>query len=115
VPVSQGTRKPRPGFGFRAALPDAGARRRDREATARALRDARHAARQAATALAASQRALALAKTERARLQDQLQFALKKIDDAAAEVRTCEARVAEAGHAQSHLEAKLAALAARNE
>lgn len=100
----------------RAARRDAEARKREEQARRRArvtiekaLRDARHAGKKADAALVDARRMLAHAKEERARLQDQLQFAIKKIDDAAEDVRTCEGRVAQAGQEQSHLEAKLAA------
>jgi hypothetical protein len=85
-------------------------RRRERTAIEKALGDARRAARKAEAALAEARRTLARSKESRDRLQDQLQFAIKKIDDAASDVRVCEERAARAGQEQSHLEAKLAAM-----
>jgi hypothetical protein len=86
------------------------ARRHERAAIEQSLREARKAARSADAALAEARRTFARAKAARERLQDQLQFAVKQIDDAAGDVRTCEQRVAQAGQAQAHLEAKLAAM-----
>lgn len=86
------------------------ARRRAQAALERSLRDARRAVRAAEAALADAQRTFARAKGTRDRLQDQLQFAVKQIDDAASGVRACEQRVAQAGQARSHLAAKLAAM-----
>jgi DNA repair exonuclease SbcCD ATPase subunit len=85
-------------------------RRREIAATTKALRSARQEARNAETLLAQAQRGLARVKQERDRLQDQLQFAVKQIDDAASDVREREQQLARAGQEQSRLEAKLAAL-----
>jgi hypothetical protein len=89
---------------------EAAARRQARAAIERDLRASRQAAKQAEAALAESRRTLARERETRERLQDQLQFAAKKIDDAAGDVRVCEERVAKAAQERSHLEAKLAAM-----
>jgi hypothetical protein len=89
---------------------DEKARRRERAAIEKALREARRDATKAAAALADARRTLTRAKDARARLQDQLQFAVKTIDDASGDVRTCEERAAKAGQAEAHLEARLGAL-----
>jgi hypothetical protein len=86
------------------------ARRRERAAIETELREARRDATTAAAALADARRTLTRAKDARARLQDQLQFAVKTIDGASGDVRACEERAAKAGQAQAHLEAKLGAL-----
>jgi len=90
------------------------ARRKEIAGIDKALRDARAEARKAETELAAARKALAREKAERDHLQDQLQFAMKKIDNAVADVRAREQRVAQAGQELSHLEAKLASLGSRD-
>jgi hypothetical protein len=85
-------------------------RKRERQVTDHALREARKDAKAAESALNSSRRVLAQAKEERQRLQDQLQFAIKKIDDASTAVREGEQKVARATQEQARLEAKLETL-----
>jgi hypothetical protein len=89
-------------------------RRREMAATIRALRAARQDGRKADADLAQAQRALARARQERDRLQDQLQFAVKQIEDAASAMRAREQQVAQAGQEASRLEAKLESLKGRD-
>jgi len=91
---------------------DAVARRRDRAATEKALRAARQDARRAESLVAGARTELARAKDARDRLQDQLQFAVKEIDDAVVRVAEGEQRLARAAQERSRLEAKLAELRA---
>jgi chromosome segregation ATPase len=86
---------------------EAATRRRELAATKKALSAASRAARQAETAVEASRRALAATRQERDRLQDQLQFAVKKIDSAAADLREREARLIAAKQEVARLEEKL--------
>jgi hypothetical protein len=81
--------------------------RRELAATKKALSAASREARQAETAVEASRRALAATRQERDRLQDQLQFAVKKIDSAAGDLREREARLAAAKQEVARLEEKL--------
>lgn len=94
----------------RAIKKAADARKRERSQTEQALREARKDATKAEAALARARRELASAKAERERLQDQLLFAMKRIDDASAEVRTSEQAAAQTKQEQSRLEAQLAKL-----
>jgi hypothetical protein len=86
---------------------EAETRRREFAATKRALGSASREARQAETAVEAARRALAGTRQERDRLQDQLQFAVKKIDSAAAVLREREARLTAAKQEVARLEEKL--------
>ncbi len=85
-------------------------RRRDMAETIRALRAAKQDGRKAEAALGQAQRALVRVRQERDRLQDQLQFAVKQIEDAANEVREREQQRAQAEQEASRLEGKLNAL-----
>jgi len=85
-------------------------RRRDMAETIRALRAAKQDGRKAEAALAQAQRALVRVRQERDRLQDQLQFAVKQIEDAANEVRAREQQRAQAEQEASRLDSKLQAL-----
>ena len=82
-------------------------RRREMAETIRGLRAAKQDGRKANAVLAEAQRALARARQERDRLQDQLQFAVKQIEDAAIDVREREQQVARAAQEASRLEGKL--------
>jgi hypothetical protein len=84
------------------------ARRREQADTLKSLRAARQEAREAESAVASAQRDLVRARETRDRLQDQLQFAVKKIEDAANAVRTQEDHLAQARREHDRLEAKLA-------
>jgi hypothetical protein len=86
------------------------ARRKEIASIEKEVRLVRADARKAEAAVAAARKALAQEKAERDRLQDQLQFAMKKIDDASNDVRERERELAQATQEQSHLEAKLATL-----
>lgn len=86
---------------------EAQARLRELAATKKALTSASREARQAETAVEAARRALATARQERDRLQDQLQFAVKKIDSAAADLREREARLGAAKQEVVRLEERL--------
>lgn len=86
---------------------EADARRRELATTSAALRTASREARQAEASVASARRALAGARGERDRLQDQLQFAVKKIDTAAADLREREASHTAAAQEVARLEAKL--------
>ena len=86
------------------------ARRRQLDETAKALKDVRLDAKRADADLARERQALSAARDQRDRLQDQLQFAAKKIEDSGASVRKLEQRAAQAGQEASRLEAKLAEL-----
>jgi len=86
------------------------ARRRDQAQTIKALRAAKLDARRAEGELQSAQRDLARAREARDRLQDQLQFAVKKIDDAAGVVRAGEEELAQARREATRLEARLAML-----
>jgi hypothetical protein len=86
------------------------ARRKEIATIEKDLRVARADAKKAEAALATARKVLTREKDERQRLQDQLQFAMKKIDDASADVREREGELSRAAQEQSHLEAKLATL-----
>ena len=86
---------------------EAETRRRELAATKKALASASREARQAETSVEAARRALATARQERDRLQDQLQFAVKKIDSAAADLRERETRLTAARQEVARLEEKL--------
>ncbi len=88
------------------------ARKREIEVTRAELTATRDEHREARTALAASERELARARAVRDRLQDQLQFAVKAIDDRAAVVRSREEAAARTEREQARLEAKLETLRA---
>ena len=85
-------------------------RRRDMAETIRALRAAKQDGRKAESALAQAQRSLVRVRQERDRLQDQLQFAVKQIEDAANDVREREQQRARAEQEASRLDGKLKAL-----
>lgn len=82
-------------------------RRREIAATKKALGAATRDARHAEAAVESAKRTLTSARQERDRLQDQLQFALKKIDAAAAELREREATHTTAKQEVARLEEKL--------
>lgn len=87
-------------------------RRRDMADTIRALRAAKQDGRKAEAALGQAQRTLVRVRQERDRLQDQLQFAVKQIEDASNEVREREQQRARAEQEASRLDAKLKTLRA---
>lgn len=82
-------------------------RRREMAETIRALRATKQDGRKAEAALAQAQRTLVRVRQERDRLQDQLQFAVKQIEDAANEVRERDKQRAQAEQETSRLETKL--------
>jgi hypothetical protein len=84
--------------------------KRERHDTEKSLREARHDAKAAETALNATRRNLARAKEERERLQDQLQFAIKKVEDTSTELREREQQATRAAQEVTRLEAKLETL-----
>jgi uncharacterized protein YhaN len=86
------------------------ARRQQVAETQKALKDVRVERKRADAELHSQRRALDRAKDERERLQNQLQFAAKKIEAAAAAVRRLEQRAAQATQESARLEAKLAEL-----
>jgi hypothetical protein len=86
------------------------ARRREMAATIKSLRASRQDARKAEALLGQAQRALSRARQDKDRLQDQLQFVVKQIDDAAAEAREREQQRAQAEQETARLEGKLKTL-----
>jgi hypothetical protein len=86
------------------------ARKREIEVTRAELAATRDEHREAKSALAAAERELARARALRDRLQDQLQFAVKTIDDRAAVVRSREEAAARTEREQARLEARLETL-----
>lgn len=87
------------------------ARRREKAAVEKDLRAARQAERQAGKALDAARRALAGAERRHDQLRDQLQFALKQIQDSRDEIARQEQRRRERAAERERLESRLETLA----